>query len=391
MCNKPTPWLAALFLSAGVWLSSASQAAAACNVSYELAKTELLLKEKRYADGAAKLDRLRECAGLSPLETFQIGWLYGRSRRFKEALAVVNSVPLDVPDPRTHQYTLALCSFELGDYTGVLEALKNPTSGWPMDPEVANLMGVANSKLGRYKEAETIFLKEIQQNVQDLNAYLNLTTLYAEQKELAAAASIASQAADLFPNVPEVFIARGAVSTLLGHLDLAHNDFSMAAKLAPKKADPRFFLALTYYKERKYADAIQSLESAHKSGIVDSDLHYLLAECLLKVDASRPEAVMLELGEAIRLNTNSVPARTLRGKLSLEAGHAKEAVADLEPAYQRDPESRSATYILARAYRALGRTKESERLFSQLRNQRPDVMSEMSERKLNGALTPKEP
>src|SRR5262249_27725994 len=155
---------------------------------------------------------------------------------------------------------------------------------------------------------------------------------------------------------PEVFIVRGAANTLLGLLEKAHQDFQSAATLAPDKADARFFLALTKYKQGKFMNAAQSLRSAIGSGIVDSDLHYLLAECLLKLDGTNVKDVMRERDQAIALNPNSVSARNLRGRLLLDAGRVKEAAEDLEQAHRYDPTSRSAAYNLARAYRALGKT-----------------------------------
>jgi predicted Zn-dependent protease len=82
--------------------------------------------------------------------------------------------------------------------------------------------------------------------------------------------------------------------------------------------------------------------------------------------------------------------RALRGKLLLEAGRTKEAAADLERALRQDPNSRSSAYNLARAYRKLGRTDESRLLVEQLRNQEPDSLGELSQRRLNQVLTRKE-
>ena len=125
--------------------------------------------------------------------------------------------------------------------------------------------------------------------------------------------------------------------------------------------------------------------SAHQ--IADSDLHYLLAECLLKVDGTKRQDIMNELDRAIELNTNSVSARVLRGKLLVDSGHPREGAEDLELAHQRDPSSRSAAYNLARAYRALGRTEESQILFAQFRSQTADGITELGDRRLTSALS----
>src|SRR4029077_11968539 len=60
------------------------------------------LKQKRYDQAELELDRLRGCGGLSSIDTFNLGWLYGRTHNFKKALAEFNSVNQNVPDQKTH-------------------------------------------------------------------------------------------------------------------------------------------------------------------------------------------------------------------------------------------------------------------------------------------------
>jgi tetratricopeptide (TPR) repeat protein len=134
---------------------------------------------------------------------------------------------------------------------------------------------------------------------------------------------------------------------------------------------------------------MKSLEAARESGIEDSDLHYLMAECLLRADAARTQDAMRELNRALELNATSVSARAVRGKLLLEAKRPNEAVADLMLAHERDPNSRSAAYNLARAYRAIGKIEEANRLFERIRNQEPDSLGELSRQRLDDALAQK--
>jgi tetratricopeptide (TPR) repeat protein len=191
----------------------------------------------------------------------------------------------------------------------------------------------------------------------------------------------------LFPNSADVLIVQGAANTLLGHLDQAYEDFAAATRLAPTRADARFFLGLIDYKQGKFPDAISTLQGALKDGIADADLHYLIAECLLKLHSANTDQALHELDRALELNTDLLSARTLRGKLLLEAGHPEKALADLEFANHRDRDSRAALYNLARAYRALGRVSDAQALFRQLRTETADTLNEFSNTRLNEALT----
>jgi tetratricopeptide (TPR) repeat protein len=146
-------------------------------------------------------------------------------------------------------------------------------------------------------------------------------------------------------------------------------------------------LALSEYQQEDFKSASIGLRAALQSGIVDSDLHYLLAECMLKLDPAKTIQAIAELDRAIDLNRKSVAARALRGKLLLEAGRVKQAIADLALAHRIDPASRSAAYNLARAEFRLGRTQDATSLFQQLQTQSGDSLSELTDQRLQKALT----
>jgi tetratricopeptide (TPR) repeat protein len=361
-------------------------ARADCVAREVFSQANSLLQGRKYEDTAKVLDKLRPCKTLSPIERFEMGWLYGRARKFSAALDAFNSVPESVPDPATHKYAVALTRFELADYRGTTEILKGLRSEAIFDSKSANLLAVSYAKLGLFQDAYLVLSQDVHDHPQDLSGYLNLVTVCAEGGNLEKAAAVASEASRLFPESAEVFVDLGAADTLLGHLEEAKKDFMEAASLAPRTGEPRFFIALTEYKLGDYAAAMTVLKSAFEEGITDSELHYLMAECLLKLDPSGTTLAIAQLNRAIELNSNSVSARTLRGRLWLESGRLKEAVADLQLAHRLDDGSRNAAYNLARAYRAEGRTIEAESLFKHLRSETTNTLTEFGDKRLNQAL-----
>jgi tetratricopeptide (TPR) repeat protein len=375
-----------MILCATFSLPLIAQSSKACDVPGTFAKADSLLKVRRYAETKAVLTQLRSCQNLSPVAIFNLGWLYGRSHDFKTALEIFRSLGSDVPDKVTHQYAIALTEFELGDYAKTVEALKGLQGEGRLDSKCANLLGVSYSKLGLYQNAYAVLAENLKRSPSDLFSYLNLITLFADAGHFADAADIANQAVMVFPKDSDVFVVRGAINTRMGELDKAHSDFAAAVHLSPRQASPRFLLALSEYKQGDFESSSTCLRAAIQSGIVDSDLHYLLAECMLKLDPAKPIHAIAELNRAINLNSESVAARTLRGKLLLEAGRVKEAVADLTLAHRIDPTSRSAAYNLARAEFKLGRTEEANSFFRQLQTQSGDSLSELSDQRLQKAL-----
>jgi tetratricopeptide (TPR) repeat protein len=358
-----------------------------CDASAVFERAGQLIGNRQYDQALIVLNAFRDCPARSSVETFQLGWLYGRARRFADALAVFETVPPAVPDPLTHDYAIALSRFELAQYQKAIDILKPEQLSGKADEKAVNLLAVSYSKLGLYRDAYDVLSAQTRRDPTDLTTYLNLVTVCAEGGDLRKAAEVASQAKQLFPNSPDVLIVLGAAETMLGHLDQAFEDFSASAKLAPARGDARFFLALVDYKQGKFSDAVAVLQKAVNDGIADSDLHYLMAECLLKIDPAREGEALQQLNRAVDLNTGSVSARTLRGKLLLETGNPKEAITDLEIARQQDPGSRATLYNLARAYQAIGRTREAQAIFKQFRSQNANTLSEFSDTRLNDTLT----
>ncbi|MDQ2840612.1 MAG: tetratricopeptide repeat protein [Acidobacteriota bacterium] len=379
--------LALLFALLPVLLpSQTSHPRDSCSATKIFDQASTLLAQRQYGEAIKSLNSLQTCPQLSELETFQLGWLYGRARQFDTALAIFNKVPQNVPDPLTHAYAIALSKFELADYRGVIQILGPLNVAGRPESKSANLLAVSYSKLGLYRQAYPILARQIDTDPDDLPAYLNLVTVCGEGGDFAKAADVAAQALKRFPNSPDVVIVSGAAESLLGRLDLAYQRFTLAVSLAPSRPDARFFLALMDYDRAKFLDAVAVLRKANRDGIRDSDLHYLMAECLLKIEGPNVAAALSELNQAVQLSPGSVAARTLRGRLLLERNEVAQAVADLELAHHKDPASRSTMYNLARAYRALGKSNQASALFRQLRSGSPDTLKELGDRRLNQTL-----
>src|SRR6202012_185270 len=145
-----------------------------------------------YEAAAHSLDEIRHCPGLSNLDSFELGWLYGKARHFDAALAIFQRLPSDVPDRSTHDFAVALSRFEIGDYRGAVNQLEPENSAGLADSKSANLLAVSYSKLNLHREASAVLVREIQKDPGDLNTRLNLITVCAEGGDFKNAATNAS-------------------------------------------------------------------------------------------------------------------------------------------------------------------------------------------------------
>ena len=391
-----------LFLAGGLCLvafcvSSTAQEGKSCLPDKSFADVESLIEKRDYPAAKAVLHGLESCPHLLPIQRFNVGWLYGKAHDPSDALKLFTSGKVDVPDPLTYAYAIALADFELGRYEASIDTLVALQSKGIFDAKCADLLGVSYSKIDRYQDAYNTMIENILQNPANPYGYFNLITLFVDTSEMDKAAQAAEQAVAALPENSDALSMRGSIELFQNRADGAYGDFAAAAKLSPQAPDPPFFMALVDYRQSKFEDAVTVLRNALAMGIVDSDLHYMLAECLLRIDPTNSAAALAELDQAIRLDPNSVPARSLRGSTLLEAGRRpQEAVVHLEAARKRNPnpqrDTRNTTYLLGRAYAALGKRKEANALFAQLDHQhdfdRADTLNQLGEQKMRTALHP---
>jgi tetratricopeptide (TPR) repeat protein len=388
--------LAGVFYLVAPCVSSAAEAGNACLPDRTFAKVGSLLEKKDYQGAKTLLRSLESCPHLPPLQRFNVGWLYGKAHDSSDALKIFKSVPTEIPDRLTHGYAIALAGFELGQYQASIDTLTALRSAGIFDAKCADLLGVSYSKLGRYHEAYDVMVESLQQNPSNPYAYFNLITLFVDTRELDKAAQVADRAVAALPQDAEALSMRGSIELSQSKTEDAYRDFALAAQLSPRMPDPRFFMALIYYRQMKFEEAVKVLKTAIASGIVDSDLHYLLAECILRIDPSNLSTALAELDQAIQLNPDSVSARALRGSTLLDAGRPQDALIDLKIAKDIDPnpqrDARNTTYLLGRVYVALGKRDEAKALFAQLGPQfssnKADTVNQLSEQKMRAALHP---
>jgi tetratricopeptide (TPR) repeat protein len=356
----------------------------------------VLLEQQDYQTAKALLHELEFCSHLSPIQRFNVAWLYGKAHDSADALRIFKSVQVEVPDRLTHAYGIALAEFELAQYQASVDTLIALRSKGIFDAKCADLLGVSYSKLDKFQDAYDVMVENIRQNPSNPYAYFNLIALFVDTSEMDKAAQVANKAVAALPQNADALSMRGSIELFRNQTDDAYRDFSAAAKLSPQAPDPPFFMALVNYRQSKFDEAVRVLRNAIASGVADSDLHYMLAECLLRIGSRNLAAVLAELNLAIQLNPNSVPARSLRGATLLEVGRPQDAVTDLKLARELDPnpqrDIRNTTYLLARAYAAIGRRDEANALFAQVGHQynsdRTDTLNQLSEQKMRAALHP---
>ena len=278
--------LAALLCLVVFSFRAEAQEEPSCVPTKTFARVGALLQKQDFPRAKALLRALESCPHLAPLERFNIGWLYGRAHDSPDALRIFHSVPADVPDRLTHGYAIALADFAIGKYQASIDTLTALRNQGIFDAKCADLLGVSYSKLDRYQDAYAVMAEDIRQNPSNPYGYFNLIALFVDTSEMDKAAQVADKAVAALPQNADALSMRGSIELYRNQTEEAYRDFSASAELAPHSPDPRFFMALVDYRQSRFDQAEKLLRDALASGIADSDLHYILAECILRIDPS---------------------------------------------------------------------------------------------------------
>lgn len=350
-------------------------------VEAQLQRIDQLLRTGQRSEATVRMDALRARGGLTPRQTFALAWLYGRLSRFQTALKLFESLPEGQPRTGDRDYAIALCQFNLRQYNAAIRTLRSMQQRGVADRDAVHLLAVAYDQTNQPAQAYDILRADLLQHPTDLNGYLNLITLCVNHRNNELAIKVATRGLKQLPNSYELYSSRAAVLDMEGRQPEAIADYRTAIRLQPKRPDDYFSLALIQYHQGDYAAASRTLNTAIQADIADSDIHYLLAECIHAQHGSAASALQ-EVTEALRLDPSSAPALTLRGQLELQQDDTQFAIRDLERARTLAPQSNEVAYNLARAYQKAGRRQEARHLFQQVQTKSQDLNTSLQHKKM---------
>jgi len=136
-----------------------------------------------------------------------------------------------------------------------------------------------------------------------------------------------------------------------------------ALALAPGDRRLQGRLADSLYRARIYPEAEQRLTHLASAEPENSEWQYLLGSVLL--EEQRPEAAIVPLEKALRLQPRFLPAEESLGRAYLNIGRAAEAITHLEKALPLDDGSLS--FTLSTAYRKAGRLDDARTALARFR------------------------
>ncbi len=188
--------------------------------------------------------------------------------------------------------------------------------------------------------------------------YLSKLTAVLSQQEFAAVARIA-------PDSARMHQIKAEVSEAQGDLAGAEREYLAALEKRPDSSAIRNALGDLKRRDKQWDAALGWYQKIIEKDPENYDALYGAGVCRRAMQANE-EALAL-FRRALDADPSSAAARMALGEQLLVVGNAKDALPLLEDAAKKDARLRRLQFLLARAYKAVGRQDDAQRAFDRAR------------------------
>ncbi len=294
----------------------------------DLARADVLIAQGKTDKAITLLNDLAVKKPKLPGLEAKLGKAYYEKRDYEQAAAHLERALQEKPEDGESTQILGLSYYLLGHLQQAIPPLEKVQSRLPQ-PDVTGsyVLGISYLQTRQYDKARAAFAKMFSLPAETPGAHLVLAQMMLRQEFEEVAVPELQKALAQDPRLPMAHFLLGEIYLFKSNVELALEEFRKELELNP-------ILWLAYW---RMGDAYTRIENWEK------------AEQALK--------------QSIWLNQTFSGPYILLGKVELKKGDPDLAVGFLERALKMDPNNYSAHYLLATAYKQLGREAEAKREF----------------------------
>jgi tetratricopeptide (TPR) repeat protein len=333
-------------------------------------RVEQLYNEARQAqvqgDIAAAIAKYEEILKLAPklgAAYNNLGALYFRQRNFAKAATVLQQGIKVNPGMTSANALLGIALFESGDYTRARSALETALKGNPADANVQMYLAKDLIKLGDSAGATAALQKLAASQPKNQEVFYLQARLYMQMSEQALAHMNA-----IDPNSVLSHQLSAEVMESMNNYDGAVVQLKKAVELAPNLPGNHYKLGDAYWNLSQWDQAAEQFKAELEIDPGSCQSHWKIGNILLQKNAA-PEEALASLDKAIGACPALSEAHVDRARALVKLNRNQDAATDLELAAKTTPNDPSIHFLLAKTYRALGKSAEAGeqmKLFSKL-------------------------
>jgi tetratricopeptide (TPR) repeat protein len=315
------------------------------------------------AGAAASYEALLQIAPRLAPAYNNLGSLYVRQREYRKAASVLEKGLKVDPKMSSTFALLGIALYELGDYSAAKRNLESALRANPKDTNARLLLANDLIKLGEFQSAADDLRRLSERLPEDQEVWYLLGKVHMKLSEEAL-----SKLTNLDPNSVWVHEISGEVMESMKNYDGALLEYKKAVEVAPQQAGTHYHLGNAYWSLNMWDAATEQFRAKLANDPSNCLAQWKIGNIILEEHGDSAGA-LAEIQKALDACPDLMSARVDRARALIKLERHSEAVSDLEAAVKADPAESLTHFLLAQAYRALGRTQEAQaemKVFSKL-------------------------
>ncbi len=283
-----------------------------------------------------------------------LGSLYFDEGAYAEAARVLRAgLALD-PGMSTAQALLGLSDAKLGHNKEAKKELETALAANPADNRVELALAHLLINTGNEEEGTARLRSYLARNPKDQQAWYLLGKTYLRLSEQSLA-----QVNAIDPNSVTAHEIAGEVDESMHNYDGALAEYSKAVRMAPDQPGTHYHLGNAFWLQGKWESAGKEFQAELRNDPSNCTTQWKLGNSLLAANGPPGEALG-PLDAAVAACPNLMQARVDRANALIKLNQPAKAVDDLTLAEKDSPREPSIHFLLAKAYKAEGKTAEAK-------------------------------
>ena len=292
-----------------------------------------------------------------------LGMLYFTQRDFPKAADVLERGLKINPNMPSAHALLGISLYEMADYAGARPHLEAALRANPEDSNAELILVNCLTKVGDFEAAAKHLQQLSKRQPKNQQVWYLMGKVYIQLSEQAL-----EKVTAIDPNSIWAHQVASEMAESMKNYDGAVLELKKALEIAPRQPGLHFKLGDLYWVQQQWEPAFQEFQIETAIDPHNCMARWKLGDVLIQ-QSIRPEEALDDLNQALTACPSLVDARLDRARVLLKMQRPEEALPDLIAVAKAQPEESRPHFLLAQAYRALGRTADSQaemKTFSEL-------------------------
>ena len=282
-----------------------------------------------------------------------VGSLYLDTGQYEKAVAALKKCLTLRPNLASASAMLGMTYMAIGKPEEASRQLARAAKENPDDMHVEDLLEQSLIAIKAYNAAAQRLEQRVTRNPSDQDVLYRLGRLYLTMSQTDL---VRARSAD--PNSALAHVLQGEIEEGAGDLVRARREYEIAVQLDPGKPGTHEHLGNVLWLQGTWPEARTQFEEELKNDPTSCGSRWKVGNTYLQENDQIPLALDA-LQAAIQRCPDLMQARVDRAKALILLKRESEAVPELETARRADPDEPSIHFLLAKAYRAQGRSAEA--------------------------------